>query len=445
MAMTVCAGAVTFGAIAGGFVRIDIAELVHAWRTCQDSPPGIGDFRAWLAAHEMTARRQAVGDVRSPSYGVAELAKLLGVAERTAAAAVRRLVAAGLLSWSEHAIEFPAPPDREQIDELLTDTIAGGRGPIAIPRRMLRFLAGGARTALIATALAALLRCLSRRRKGFGATGRFKASWIAKVFGIAARHAKAARAELVALGWLEPQPGEQWAWNRWGRAYLVRLDWAGPDADRHPHPTQDGGRSSPPDLHPDPLREAEHQEPARPGPTGASLGNTQTDRPATVPDDSPGDSARPSLPAPDLRDIRAEDLADTGRALELHRQAAARGRVGASEADRVRFMAAVEHARAVGRGNPPGLLARIVSSGWWHLLTQGDEDRAARRLREHDRPAVTPALGWRSYVGEAVAGSACPRPSPAPTRRSSFVPDGPSQGPRSLSDALGRLVGRGAP
>src|SRR6476661_1431520 len=97
MGMTGLAGAVTFGAIAGGFVRIGVDELDHAWRACQAGPPGIGDFRAWLAAHEMRARRQPSGDDCAPTYGVDELASLLRVAPRTAAAAVRRLVDAGLL------------------------------------------------------------------------------------------------------------------------------------------------------------------------------------------------------------------------------------------------------------------------------------------------------------------------------------------------------------
>src|SRR3954468_9090088 len=128
MGITVRAETVAFGAIAGGFVRVDVAELAHAWHACRARPLGIADFRAYFAVREMVARRQAVGEVRSPTYGVAELAALLGVAPRTAAAAVRRLVAAGLLTWSDSAITFPAPPDRGLLDHPLADTIAGGRG-----------------------------------------------------------------------------------------------------------------------------------------------------------------------------------------------------------------------------------------------------------------------------------------------------------------------------
>src|SRR3954447_14410204 len=74
--------------IDGGFVGIDARQLVHAWRLCLDGPPGVGGFRAWLAAREMVARRQGIGTGRAPIFGVTELAKLLEVTERTAAASV---------------------------------------------------------------------------------------------------------------------------------------------------------------------------------------------------------------------------------------------------------------------------------------------------------------------------------------------------------------------
>ena len=60
------------------------------------------------------------------------------------------------------------------------------------------------------------------------------------------------------------------------------------------------------------------------------------------------------LPAPTLNDVRVEDLKDTGRLLRLHAQAVARGLVGSSEADRLRFVGAAEHALALGTGNPCG-------------------------------------------------------------------------------------------
>jgi hypothetical protein len=102
-------------------------------------------------------------------------------------------------------------------------------------------------------------------------------------------------------------------------------------------------------------------------------------RPAVTTDGAGGGP----LPAPTLNDVRVEDLKDTGRLLALLDQAIARDLVGSSEADRLRFVAVAEHARAVGTLNPCGLFARLVRRGWWHFATQDDEDAASRRLKFH--------------------------------------------------------------
>ena len=111
------------------------------------------------------------------------------------------------------------------------------------------------------------------------------------------------------------------------------------------------------------------------------VGQGRITTPASPP--SPVPPAEKPDPPPRLGDVRPEDLRDAARVLELHRQAVARGLVGASEADRLKFAAAAEHARAVGRVNPGGLFARLVGRGWWHFATQGEEDAAARRLKRH--------------------------------------------------------------
>src|SRR3954451_2751549 len=83
--------------IEGGYVGVDARDLLHAWRACLGGEPGVGGFRAWLAAREMVARPHGRGGRRPPAYDVAELAALLDVSPRTAAAAIRRLAVAGLL------------------------------------------------------------------------------------------------------------------------------------------------------------------------------------------------------------------------------------------------------------------------------------------------------------------------------------------------------------
>ena len=78
-----------------------------------------------------------------------------------------------------------------------------------------------------------------------------------------------------------------------------------------------------------------------------------------------------------------EDLKDTGRLLELFDQAIVGGLVTASERDRLRFMGAAEHARAIGTRNPCGLFVRMVRCGLWSFLTQDDEDAANARFKRH--------------------------------------------------------------
>jgi len=404
MSLSMRAETVAPQTIAGGFVLVPVRQLLVAWRACRQRPLGVGDYRTWLACREMVARRCSLDDGRSPTYGFAELARLTDVSEKRARYSINRLAAAGLLIWSNDLIGFP---DSGAPDDSLTDSIGGGEGSLAIPRRMLRLLVAGARPALIATVLALLLRCLARGRGGFRPRGRVKATWIARVFGVDVRRVKQARKELVALGWIVPQQTDQWAENKWGRVYHIDLAWerapAQSDGSRLPPPPAGGGHQlPPPDLHPDPLREDKNQEPAPRGPAGVEIkgAGEQIVSPSPVASETPpsrGDgtpgpvSRRPAsitdgageAPAPTLNEVRDEDLKDTGRLLRLFDQAVARGVIEPSESDRFRFVAAAEHALAVGKGNPPGLFMSLVRGRLWRYLTQGDEDATGARLRRH--------------------------------------------------------------
>jgi hypothetical protein len=113
--------------------------------------------------------------------------------------------------------------------------------------------------------------------------------------------------------------------------------------------------------------------------------------------------------------------------LELHRQAVTKGLVGPSEADRLKFCAAAEHARAVGTINPGGLFARLVRRGWWHFATQTDEDAASRRLKRH-------------LFGDpgGIVVHAAVKPRPAPLSADSVVV-------REVRAAVARAGGRADP
>jgi hypothetical protein len=396
--------------IAGGFVRVDVASLMAAWRACRSRPLGVGDLRAWFAAQEMLARRCGLDEGRVAAFGHAELAGLLGVQERTARASLRRLGAAGLMTWSEAAIVFP-PPSPIPMGGPIDDTIGGGKGSVAIPRRLLRLLVAGARPAMIATALGALLRCLSRRRSGWSARGRFKASWVAQAFQVSLRQVRAARLHLVALGWLVPEDDDQRAMNRWGKAWTINLTWEAPRS-APPYPA-DRRENRTPSVNPDPLPGGrKDQEPRGAIGTGVGLEGS-----------GPGD--RP-LPAPRLDDIRPEDLGNIGRALALFDQSAGRGLIGRSEADRLRFLALAEHCRSYPARSPGGLFSALLRRGAWQFATHAEEDRAQRRLREHLHGPAQPEAG---LVGAR------------PTRANTFVPDTPAVLPLSLGGVLDRIAG----
>ena len=81
------------------------------------------------------------------------------------------------------------------------------------------------------------------------------------------------------------------------------------------------------------------------------------------------------------------DLRQTDRLLQLYAQATHQGVLPRSEAARLQFVAAAEHALARGR-NPGGLLAHLLRHQLWHVITQADEDAARRRLQP------LPPVGW---------------------------------------------------
>jgi hypothetical protein len=387
--------------IEGGFVLVSIASLMACWRACQSATLGIGDFRAWLACHEIVARRCAANRDRSPTYAIAELARLLGVSERSARASLRRLGAAGLIEWSPDSIRFPEPPTRPAG---LDNTIGGGKGSVAIPRRMLKFLVEGARVSLIAVALAVLLRCLSRRRGGWDGWGRVKASWIARAFDVDLGRVKLARAELVQLGWIAPESSEQWTMNRYGKAYRIDLGWNRPGGcETIPPRPADRRETIPPDSDQEPFQERnQNQEPAK-GPTGFCLQGSETQNAPTHPTPvptlpTPTTPTSANLPAPTLRDIHVEDLKDTERLLGLHDQAVEQKLVGASEADRLKFVAAAEHAVAIGKANPCGLFAYLVRGACWRYITQADEDRANTRIKAYLRGPALPSVATKAPV-----------------------------------------------
>jgi hypothetical protein len=358
------------GNVAGGYAPVLVEELCRVWWLYRDGAIRLVDLRVWFACREMVCRR-AAGRNLYGRYTVEELHRLIGVGEGTRLdASLRRLIRAGLLAWSEAAVRFPgaAVPAPAGLQSML-DQVENRRRRVPVPRRIVRLIAGGGRRAVIATILGHLFRCLYLRDGRCAADGRCKASWVADVFGVDVRTVKAARKHLAEIGWLVREYSPQWQQNRWGSLVRVNLAWsAGRPTDvpstQSPPPTSPNATGSPPpDSDRYPRKGYKNQKPACRGPAGRLR--------------------RAEGREPTLHRVEPADLADTPRLLKLFTAAVGEGHVSDCEGDRLRFVAAAEHARAVGTTNPAGLFAAIVRRRLWHHAGQRAEDVARQRLAAH--------------------------------------------------------------
>lgn len=426
--------------VAGGYEPISAARLATAWWAYREGLITKLGLRAYFGCIELETRRRLSGGRYQPSRD--ELRKLVGGSEEGPGglrAAVKNLVAAGLLrACSRSGIVFAESPgelacdDRSGLDAMLAK-IQGVNRKVPVPRRMIRRLAGGLGKARTATVLAHLIRCLFYRKgEGVNPVGCCKASWVADVFGVTERSVFDARRFLVLdLGWLQVQECSQHVLNRDGLWVTVDLDWGSegegtpaespataaveaqspPDGFSGP-PPENAGRFAGPGTDKKPLRENNNQKPAsRPPASGGPAGFSNS-------------HPKSAEKKPDLRDVVPEDLRDAGRLLDLHRQAVDGGFISTSEADRLAFLAAAAHARAVG-SKPCRLFAWMVRGRRFEFITQADEDQARSLLRPRREPES--------------------RPTPAPLRRPEDALSDDAKLARSVQAALNRAGYRGDP
>jgi len=368
----------------GGFRFITVTQLTMAWWACREGLIRLQDLRVWFACHEALSRRCALERGRKPNFTFAEIRAITGGGggEERTRASIARLEAAGLLTWSASAIQIATSPDQLRVDDLagfwrLLEAIPNNRRKVPVPRTALQLLAGGARRGVIATVLGHLLRGMFYRSGLCCPNGAVKASWIAETLGVGEATVKHARAHLVELGLLEPQETPQWVMNRHGRWFRWNLAWQRPAALRtvdnsastSPESTPPTPASSPLSTPPDSDRElssrAKNQKPGCARPAGVSISKGE------------------KVGAPTLRHVLPQDLDDTGRLLQLFEQAARAKLVDGRDHDRLRFVGAAEHARTIGSVNPPGLFAWLIRNRRWDYITDGDEDAANRRLKQH--------------------------------------------------------------
>src|SRR5262249_50063270 len=142
--------------------------------------------------------------------------------------ALANLQQAGLLTWADSQLTFPAPQlETNPALATMLAQIPNSHRRIPVPRRLLRFLARNVSRVLLATILGHLFRCLYYRQGRCRADGFCKASWIADIFSVSPRAVKAARQRLEALGFLQRTDTPQWVRNRYGQKMIINLQWSG--------------------------------------------------------------------------------------------------------------------------------------------------------------------------------------------------------------------------
>lgn len=349
----------------GKFVFVSATGLLATWWAYKRGRIGFRDFRVWLASHELVAQRCRLEKGRLPRFQIDELQSLVGgEGGQHLRASVRRLQSESLLKWSETSIRQADRFDRlTEEAQAFVSRVTNHRRRIPVPRRLLRLLAAESRPVFVATAIGHLLRCMYYRNHQCSPSGLCKASWIADRLEVDERNVKAARKELEQRGVLIRDVARQTFLNRHGVPMRFNLKWEGVSRrTKTPPRRNDSATESPPPLRTGiSLSRSKNQNPAKRGPHGVRK--------------------RTGQGTPRLSHVEFEDLRTLSRMLILHREAANAGIIGTSEAERLKFFAAAEHARAKGKANPCGLFVSVIRRGLWSFINQPDEDAARKMLR----------------------------------------------------------------
>ena len=384
--------------IQGRYRRITVHQLAIAWWLYSTKHITMRQLRVWFAAHEMAEKRnytkREAGDdrPRKPHYTLDEIKRLVGgrgskTADRALSRDVQALGELGLVIISTDQIEFAVSIDQIKIDDVsgfwsFFEQIPNNRRTVPVPRRTCRALAGGFQPSVMAMMIALLIRSLYWHKKEgeYRVDGRTKLSWIAEVFKFDRKSMSNARTRLIALGWITPIDAPQWELNKWGQRYVLNVDSFCRENQEAsvrdiPCPNSDFvGEIASPDLNSSSLSSSKKDlitrkpAPSRADPAGVSIETQSASR--------KGDACKPTL-----HNITHQDIRDTGRLFELHRQAVERGLSSSSDAARFNFLALAERARAQA-DNPPAMFSWLLRHRRFDFITLADEDAASHRLRE---------------------------------------------------------------
>src|SRR5215467_8852934 len=413
---------------AGGFRFLTVQQLCLVWWAYRIRLIQLLDFRVWFAAQEMVARRCQLNPSQIPVFTPQELHGLVGGrGGEHLRASLRRLAAAGLLTWSTTQLTFATSPtdlrgrhDLSAFHTMVT-AIPNPARRVPVPRQAMRLIAGGCRPSVIATILGHLIRCLYYREHRCISGGWCKASWIAEVFRMDLRNIKAARKHLVAIGWLRLCDTPQTLCNRWGSYLLVNLSWmraaigktsqddAQTLSSESPPPLAFSTTKLPPPYkeYKEPLQELEHQKPALQADSATLPLPLQHAEPVSGGRTSGAytqareKTKKTTNHTPTLSHIVPEDLTNTSRLLALFEQAHTQGLIGKSDSERLTFLSLAEHAKVVGSHNPCGLFAELTRRKCWHFVTESDEDAAYRCLKQHLYGQLPPSVSAPARITPA--------------------------------------------
>ena len=402
----------------GGYRAISTLQLGMVWSAYRWRSISLLDLRLYLALHEVAERRHAAnvgkngrnkgGRVPVTGAVLAELQALVHCSRLDQVrASLRRLRTAGLLAPDQQYLDLTGNLDqvptgrRAAVAEM--NRRLGRRRRVPVPRRALRAMAGMKSAAVIATLLAATVRCVYLHQRGCSAEGSCSVRFIAEAFGVHPRTVKAARRHLQATGWLIPLDADRWHVQRHGARLRFNLSTAPASTDSAPR--RPAIRTeTPPRRHNRKLRsESQNQKPSV--------------VPKAVSKKSPG--TRPT----GLRRLQVAELQDADKLATRWAAAVRMGLVQESEADRLRFYGAAVHALRVASRNPCGLFATVVRRKLWGYLSQADEDQARALLRSADRrngpeAAAADRGRMRGLVAGVAARFAWPSNQQMITRRS---------------------------
>lgn len=347
---------------------ISATGLIAAWWAYKRRFIEFRDLRVWLACHELVARRCTLEKGRHPRFKPAELLPLVACkAEEHVRESLRRLIASGLMRWSERTIQFVQSTaditvgSSEELRQAV-ESVTNHRRKVPVPRRLLVWLACKKRPVLLATAIGHLLRCMYYRKGACRPDGRCKASWIAVTFGVDERNVKEARHELEAPcgdkpGILIREYASQRQLNCNGPAIRFNLEWEAPRCKIPPLRVQSTTKSPPPKRTGNSLSRDETQKPGSAGPNGVRKRTGQG-----------------------RRHLVPEDLKSPARLLAWARKGLTPTRL-LSECEELRVLAAAAHACRVASRNPCGLFVSTLRGDRGCVISLADEDAGRATLR----------------------------------------------------------------